>query len=152
MLAALRTHKAEIVALLRAERHQWTAEDWRAFFDERAAVAEFDGGLCRSDAEARAFEACIAEWMNRHPVRSNTDRCVWCGRPDTEGHAIVPFGTEGHGHAWLHPGCWQAWHGRRRAEATRTLSRFGVMKPRTNSTVGTMQKSKPSEKGEPHGR
>jgi len=25
----------------------WSAEDWQAFFDERAGVAEYDGGLPR---------------------------------------------------------------------------------------------------------
>jgi hypothetical protein len=29
-----------------------SAEDWRSFFEERAAVAEFDGGLSRAEADA----------------------------------------------------------------------------------------------------
>ena len=42
-------------ALLRTGRDSWSGEDWRAFFDERAGIAEFDGGLPRLEAEARAF-------------------------------------------------------------------------------------------------
>ena len=30
-------------ALLRPGRDGWSAEDWQAFFDERAGIAEFDG-------------------------------------------------------------------------------------------------------------
>ena len=33
-----------VLTLLRAGRDGWTSEDWRAFFDERATLAEFDGG------------------------------------------------------------------------------------------------------------
>ena len=40
--------KAEIVALLRPGRIGWSSEEWRAFFDERASIAEFDGGLPRA--------------------------------------------------------------------------------------------------------
>ncbi len=74
VLEALRRHKAGIVALLTAVEGDWTAEDWRTFFDERAGIAEHDFGLSRADAEALAFESCIVEWFNRHPERSNPDR------------------------------------------------------------------------------
>ncbi len=35
---------------------EWDADDWRAFLEERAAVAEQYGGLERGDAERQAFE------------------------------------------------------------------------------------------------
>jgi hypothetical protein len=57
-----------------AAGHCWSGEDWRAFFDERAAIAEFDGGLPREQAEARAFTYCVAEWLNRNPPRINNGR------------------------------------------------------------------------------
>ncbi len=43
------------------------AEDWRALFDERAGIAEHNGGLARADAERRAFECCVMEWLWRNP-------------------------------------------------------------------------------------
>jgi hypothetical protein len=52
----------------------WSREDWQVFFEERAGIAEFDGGLPRLEAEARAFTCCVAEWLNRNPVRSPPDR------------------------------------------------------------------------------
>ena len=80
VLEAIRRHKASIINLLTAAEGNWTAEDWRAFYDERAGIAEFDGGQTRAEAEALAFECCIVEWLNLHPQRSNPGRCVWCGK------------------------------------------------------------------------
>jgi len=34
----------------------WSDEDWQALYDERAGIMEFDGGLSRDEAEARAAE------------------------------------------------------------------------------------------------
>src|SRR6516164_9488006 len=55
----LARHKFGIIALLRPHRGGWSAEDWQAFFHERAGIAEFDGGLQRPEAETQAFERCV---------------------------------------------------------------------------------------------
>ena len=123
---AIRRHKSEIIKLLAPARGRWTTEDWQAFFDERAGNAESDCGPPRPEAEARAFECCIVEWLNRHPERSELDRCAWCQKPDRDGHAIVPFGTETHGHTWLHPECWNDWHESRRRTAHQALDHHGI--------------------------
>ena len=47
ILNLLARHKSEIVALLRPGRDGWSGEDWQVFFEERAGIAEFDGGLPR---------------------------------------------------------------------------------------------------------
>ena len=83
VLEALSRNKAEIVALLRAGDDGWNAEDWQVYFDERAGIAEFDGGLSRSQAEARAFACCVTELMNRNPQTSSPDRCLACGGYDS---------------------------------------------------------------------
>jgi hypothetical protein len=70
VLETLRLHKAEIVALLATDHDAWTAEDWQVFYDERAGIAEYNGGISRDEAEARAFEWCIHEWMEQHPEPS----------------------------------------------------------------------------------
>jgi hypothetical protein len=85
VLEALRRHKAEIVAMLRSGRDGWSAEDWRLYFEEREAVAEFDGGLPRNEAEAQAFECCIVEWLDRNPAPSAPGHCAGCG--GSESHA-----------------------------------------------------------------
>jgi hypothetical protein len=97
-----------------------------AFFDERAGIAEFDGGLSRLSAEARAFAFCVAEWLNRNPARSPPGRCLGCGEAEHAHDALLPFGTEPTGHAWLHSRCWDAWHAGRNAEAVAALSNFGI--------------------------
>ena len=126
VLETIRNHKAEIVALLTIDHDEWTAEDWHAFFDERAGIAEFDGGHTREQAEAMAFGSCVANWLNRHPCRSDAGRCAACGEPDREGRTVVPFGTERHGHTWLHPECWEGWHQGRRNQAQQFLEGIGV--------------------------
>ena len=78
------------------------AEDWRAFFHERASIAEFDGGLPRTEAEGRAFECCVIEWLNRNPAPSAAGQCGRCGRAETRDAVVLPFGTEPGTHAWLH--------------------------------------------------
>lgn len=38
----------------------WDCVDWLAWFEERAAVLEFDGGLNRSEAELQAYAETVA--------------------------------------------------------------------------------------------
>ena len=89
----LARHKAEIIAFLRHGEGSWKAEDWRAFFDERAGIAEFDNGLSRPDAEARAFACCVSEWLVRNPAVSPAGHCLGCGKGEQGTPAILPYGT-----------------------------------------------------------
>jgi hypothetical protein len=54
ILTALSRHKPEIVELLRSGRDEWTAKDWHAYFDERAAISEYDGHMERRHTEGFA--------------------------------------------------------------------------------------------------
>jgi hypothetical protein len=125
-IEALAKHKVEIIKLLRSSKDGWSADDWQLYFEERAAVAEFDGGLPRADAEAQAFECCIVEWLNRNPTPSAAGRCAWCGEAESRGAVVVPYGTEPGTHAWLHAECWPAWHERRRSRASEALAGMGI--------------------------
>ncbi len=111
------------------------AEDWRAFFDERAGIAEHDGGLSRIDAERQAFECCVMEWLWRNPPpASGSERCAHCGEPIGEpGRDGLPFLTGDGGHAWLHSGCHGDWTARRRARAVAALAIHGL-RPRTGKS------------------
>ena len=122
----LAAHKANVLAFLRSTGDGWSAEDWQAYFDERAGIAEFDGGLSREDAEALAFNTCITEWLNRNPASSPAGYCAGCGELETESTAVLPFGTEPGTHAWLHSECWQAWYAKRRNQAVAALRRMGI--------------------------
>jgi hypothetical protein len=156
LLAELRGHKAEIIAFLSrpeeltaidtegrefetgklavaspadgGKKSPWDATDYKALFDERVAILQFDGGIVHSEAEARATEHCVVEWLNRHPSSSPAGHCAWCGQPEAGGAAVVPFGTGDH-HTWLHPRCWPAWYQRRRADALAALRSFCIPVP-----------------------
>jgi hypothetical protein len=132
VVEALSRHKAEIVILLRPVSDGWSAKDWRAFLDERTAIAELVRGLPRAEAEAHAFDACIIEWLNRNPVRSPPGRCLGCGQAERalENDPLLPFGNESTGHAWLHSHCWLAWHTRRKADATAALAAIKILPPK----------------------
>jgi hypothetical protein len=107
---AITRDKAEIIELLAPPGDRWTAEDWQVLFDERAGIAEFDGEQSRADAEVLAFECCVVEWLIRHPECSDPSRCAWCGAPDRDEHAVVPFWAESNGLTWLHRECWTLWY------------------------------------------
>lgn len=132
VLDLLARYKAGIVALLRPANDGWSGQDWLAFFDERAGIAEFDGGLSREQAEPRAFAACVVEWLTRNPARSPSGRCLGCGGSEHAHDKLLPFGTEATGHAWLHSRCWPAWHAARKAEAIAALAAMGIEQPRTH--------------------
>jgi hypothetical protein len=129
VLDLLVRHKTGIVALLRTGSDGWSGEDWLAFFDERAGIAEFDGGLPRQEAEVRAFDCCVVEWLNRNPAHSPAGRCLACGGNGHAHDTLLPFGIEA-GHAWLHSRCWPGWHAARKAEAIAALAAMGIDQPR----------------------
>lgn len=126
VLDLLARHKTGIVRLLRPGGDGWSIEDWQAFFDERAGIAEYDGGLSRQEAEALAFEHCVVEWLMRHPVRSMPGCCLGCGRGDEHAGIVVPFGMEASGHVWLHSDCWPAWHAARKTDAVAALTTMEI--------------------------
>jgi hypothetical protein len=126
VIDALKLNKQAIVAILRRELSHWGVADWHAFFHERAGIAEYDGGLSRSEAEALAFDHCVVEWLLRHPVQSRPGLCFGCGRGDEHAGIVVPFGTEPSGNVWLHSDCWPAWHAARKIEAAAALSAMGI--------------------------
>jgi hypothetical protein len=124
----LSRNKTGVLAVLRPAADGWSARDWQIFFEERAAIAEFDGGLRSSDAEAQAFACCIVEWLNRNPARSPPGRCLGCGDHEHGHDPLLPYGVEPTGYAWLHSRCWEAWYAARKREAIAALKAMGVGK------------------------
>jgi hypothetical protein len=125
-LEALSRHKAEIIELLRPGRDGWSAEDWRLYFEVRAAVAEFDCGLPRKNAEAQAFECCVVKWLDLNPTPSARGHCAWCGQSESHDAVVLPYGTEPGTHVWLHAHCWTEWWKMRRSQALDALNRIGI--------------------------
>jgi hypothetical protein len=126
VLDGLAQHKAGVLALLQPGRGGWAVEDWQMFFDERAAIAEFNGGLPRHEAEAQAFACCVVEWLNRNPVSSMPGRCLGCGGVHHAHDPLLPYGIEATGHVWLHSRCWRHWYEERKADAGAILKGMGI--------------------------
>jgi hypothetical protein len=105
----------------------WNAEDWQAYFDERAGMAEYDGGVSRRAAERLAFENCISLWLDGNPEPSSPDCCALCGGVQTAGRVVIPYGMQHH--TWLHPECWATWYQRRRRQAEAALADLGLTRP-----------------------
>jgi hypothetical protein len=112
--------------LLQPADQNWTTEDWRRRFEERATIAVHQHGRSPATAERLAFERCVLEWLEANPKPSIPAQCSWCGKLETVNTAVVPFGTEPGTHAWLHLECWQAWHRARRTQAAEALTLMGV--------------------------
>ncbi len=128
ILDVLRRLKPEIVALLAADADDWSAEDWQTFFDERAGIAEFDGGPTRADAKANAFECAVVRWMNRNPpADADEDRCAACGGPlgRIGEDAVAVLAGEGR-HVWVHHACHQNFMAQRRDAAVTAMAAMGI--------------------------
>ncbi len=78
VLDLLSRHKAGIVALLRPARTAGRPRTGRPSSTSGPASPS-SMAVCRAEAEARAFACCVAEWLNRNPVRSPPGRCLGCG-------------------------------------------------------------------------
>src|SRR5215471_12920271 len=78
VLELLSRHKAHIIALHSLD-HGWSGEDWRAYFEERAGIAEYDGKLSRQKVEAVAFGSCVLKWLELAFQCPELERCSCVG-------------------------------------------------------------------------
>jgi hypothetical protein len=119
------TSSADSTVLLRPAQ-SWASEDWLAFYDEKAGIAEYDHGLSRQEAEKRAVEHCMAEWLYQHPVTTDADDgCLICGFTDLPNNSLLAIGLAG-GLVWLHRECSMPWRARRIAAAAAGLGAMGI--------------------------
>ena len=108
-------------------RDSWTAAEWQAYFDERAAMREYEGGLSRPEAERLAFDDTVQHWLSTHPAPASTpDRCIGCGGGHRTYDELLPV-LASDGHVWVHNKCWIGWYAARRADAVASLSAMGVV-------------------------
>lgn len=110
-------------------RDSWQGADWLAYFDERAAIREYDGGASRVDAERLAFGDAVAHWMSLHPPSPTPpDSCVHCSEPERRNDVLMPMLADG-GHTWIHDSCWTAWDRAQRETAIGCLGSMGLSRP-----------------------
>jgi hypothetical protein len=103
----------------------WTAEEWRAYYLERAAIREFDGLLPRAEADRRAWRETANRWWHEHGSRSAPSLCCGCGKPVSLADAI-PLPHEQHVHD---ADCMAAFGRRWLREAAEALAKFGIPAP-----------------------
>lgn len=129
ILHLLSRHKQEIVAMLRSVRDGWTPEKWRVLFNQWVSIADSNSRLPRALAQARGFDSCVAEWLNRNPQFSTPDRCFGCAQRESAHDLLLPFGIGSRGQVWLHSRCCERWYSRRKAEAISALADLGIAPP-----------------------
>jgi hypothetical protein len=87
----------------------------REFFEERAAIREFDGGASRDDAERGAWQDTVRffemEYVDTRPVVVNAVQWFKMGdHPDVVADTMVPgqgrLPVFGRGMAAIRPGAW----------------------------------------------
>ena len=119
-----------------APRTGWTAEDWGAFFHERAGIREYDGRQSRQEAERQALAETVEHWraMNPLPASGPEIGCVYCGKGAGD-LALVPHLASGKGALWLHTTCWPAFDLARREEALAALRHLIPDLPKTGASI-----------------
>ncbi len=129
VLDALSRHKSGVVALLRRANDGWSAEDWQVFFDERAAIMEYDGEISREEAERQALDWCITTWLAANPPCGlDKGLCSACGEPiGRVGEDSIPLLAGKESHAWVHHTCVDEWRLQRRNLAVAALAKMGVL-------------------------
>ena len=116
-----------IIAPRRPLGGEWSTDDWLTFFDERAAIAEFDCHLPRPQAYRRVFAFCVPVWLFPNPTYSSPDRCLICEKSAKTDDPLLAIGVVGAGQAWLHGDCVSAWHSARLAAAVAALSGMNIV-------------------------
>ena len=94
---------------------------------DAGGAAEHDGGLAPAEAEARAFECAVVQWMNRNPpADADEDHCAACGGPlgRIGEDAVAVLAGEGR-HAWVHHSCHHNFMAQRRDAAVTALAAMG---------------------------
>ena len=125
ILDLLAANKQELLDFLSPGRNGWSADDWRAYYDERAAANDFLHALRPCEAAARAFDCCVSHWLDQHPPSCTLGLCAGCDGGSTTYDPLTPYGT-GPSVAWLHKNCWPVWYAGRKAAAETALTTLGV--------------------------
>jgi hypothetical protein len=101
--------------------------DWRDFYQERAAIMEYDGESTRKEAEHQALEWCIATWLAANPSCGfRKGFCPVCGEPISSIGEGSIFNVEKEPFALVHRSCADEWPNKRRILAITALEKMGI--------------------------
>ncbi len=136
-LERLRAAKSQLLSSLsgRAPSSEWNRDDWRAYFEERTAIREYDGGLRRPEAQLLAYDDTVEHWLCLHPPPLHAlQACVHCGQPEGSAGYLLSLLASGR-HVSVHEQCWEPWSKNRKAQAAAALRRRGIDLTRRLSVV-----------------
>ena len=104
------------------------AVKWRREFETGIKTVMSMRGFGPAEAAQEAFQSVVVAYSNEtFPGGCDPHRCAHCRRPEDPSAPLIPLGVGPH--AWLHPGCWEAWREQRRAEAIAGLAAMGIVRP-----------------------
>lgn len=125
----LTNEQAEAVIAKELARPQWSPSQWRDYFEERAAIAQHDGGQDRLGAEHAAYLHCIRRWLERHPPGYRSDlRCLHCGGMIIRADSL-PVICGDNLQRWLHRECESDFRLLRVHDARFCLDNLGIVDP-----------------------
>ena len=125
----LSDEQAEAVIAAELSRPQWSVRDWLAYFEERAGIARFDGGLARFDAECAAYVQCVQRFLVRHPPGYRPDlKCLNFGDMVIRAES-TPIVCPDNLQRWVHKACAETYRLQRVADAILCLERLGIIDP-----------------------
>lgn len=125
----LSDEKAAAVIARELERPQWSVPDWRAYYDERAGIFEYELGHTRAAAEELAFYACVRRWLERNPPGYRPDlKCLHCGDMTFKSDA-TPIVCGDNLQRWVHHACTPDFRLLRTHDATVALGCLGIVDP-----------------------
>lgn len=101
---------------------------WRDWFEERAAIRQYDAGYSRLMAEHLAYGEAVNRWHRMHGGRTNPAHCPGCGELTSGSETLkLPDGNRVHvNENWR---CLTAFGKRWRNAAVRALTGLGVVAP-----------------------
>jgi hypothetical protein len=107
----------------------WDAADWRAEYDERAAIYEFDGHQTRAEAERMAWNAVASRWYRECGERTPPNLCAGCGEPISGVAHVLLLPHDERAHSDEGYACIVAYGRRWKSAAADALSSFGIPAP-----------------------
>jgi hypothetical protein len=123
LVERLRAAKKELLDALSgtASSSDWNHYDWQMYFEERAAIREYDGEIGRVEAQSLAYDDTVQHWLCLHPPPTHARQtCVYCDQEEGPTDPLLSLLTSGR-RVSVHQRCWEPWSGYRKAQAEEAL-------------------------------
>lgn len=113
-------------ALFAHPNSAFVLRDW---FEERAAIRQFEGGYSRDMAERLAYGELVEAWCESHPIAHDRWRCAGCGESLTGEALDLPDGARVHWERQREFACLISYGFMRKRRAPEALATLGLSPP-----------------------